>query len=103
MIRPPPRSTRTDTLFPDTTLFRSDRRVFAVRSRPPHLPRQEPRRSTAGDDHGRGLLQLRSRIRVAKLRAENQDRADTGAGDELQGQGQGAPDADDSGGLTSAP
>src|SRR3546814_8994030 len=24
MIRPPPRSTRTDTLFPDTTLFRSD-------------------------------------------------------------------------------
>src|SRR3546814_1591386 len=23
MIRPPPRSTRTDTLFPDTTLFRS--------------------------------------------------------------------------------
>src|SRR3546814_1828263 len=27
MIRPPPRSTRTDTLFPYTTLFRSD--VFA--------------------------------------------------------------------------
>src|SRR3546814_1723027 len=25
MIRPPPRSTRTDTLFPDTTLFRSAR------------------------------------------------------------------------------
>src|SRR3546814_12490621 len=25
MIRPPPRSTRTDTLFPYTTLFRSDR------------------------------------------------------------------------------
>src|SRR3546814_19767409 len=25
MIRRPPRSTRTDTLFPDTTLFRSDR------------------------------------------------------------------------------
>src|SRR3546814_2280383 len=24
MIRPPPRSTRTDTLFPTTTLFRSD-------------------------------------------------------------------------------
>src|SRR3546814_4853487 len=29
MIRPPPRSTRTDTLFPDTTLFRS----VAVQSR----------------------------------------------------------------------
>src|SRR3546814_3002886 len=26
MIRQPPRSTRTDTLFPDTTLFRSDPR-----------------------------------------------------------------------------
>src|SRR3546814_8517791 len=26
MIRPPPRSTRTDTLFPYTTLFRSQRR-----------------------------------------------------------------------------
>src|SRR3546814_7929498 len=25
MIQPPPRSTRTDTLFPDTTLFRSQR------------------------------------------------------------------------------
>src|SRR3546814_15818379 len=31
MIRPPPRSTRTDTLFPYTTLFRSDAGVeFAV-------------------------------------------------------------------------
>src|SRR3546814_12412117 len=28
MIRRPPRSTRTDTLFPYTTLFRSDRLVF---------------------------------------------------------------------------
>src|SRR3546814_4785123 len=30
MIRRPPRSTRTDTLFPYTTLFRSDRRAPAV-------------------------------------------------------------------------
>src|SRR3546814_11121164 len=29
MVRRPPRSTRTDTLFPDTTLFRSDFSVFA--------------------------------------------------------------------------
>src|SRR3546814_14178738 len=29
MIRRPPRSTRTDTLFPYTTLFRSDREVRA--------------------------------------------------------------------------
>src|SRR3546814_7703906 len=28
MIRRPPRSTRTDTLFPDTTLFRSGRAIF---------------------------------------------------------------------------
>src|SRR3546814_3613583 len=31
MRRRPPRSTRTDTLFPYTTLFRSDRRVAYVR------------------------------------------------------------------------
>src|SRR3546814_2518201 len=30
MIRRPPRSTRTDTLFPYTTLFRSDAAVFLV-------------------------------------------------------------------------
>src|SRR3546814_16935056 len=30
MIQRPPRSTRTDTLFPYTTLFRSDRVCFAV-------------------------------------------------------------------------
>src|SRR3546814_5574274 len=30
MIRRPPRSTRTDTLFPYTTLFRSDDRPFAA-------------------------------------------------------------------------
>src|SRR3546814_6830702 len=36
MIRPPPRSTRTDTLFPYTTLFRSDHRTLVpVRGGPP--------------------------------------------------------------------
>src|SRR3546814_10531432 len=40
MLRRPPRSTRTDTLFPYTTLFRSDgRRPF----RPPALAENEPR------------------------------------------------------------
>src|SRR3546814_7705454 len=33
MIRRPPRSTRTDTLFPYTTLFRSRRRSFGASSR----------------------------------------------------------------------
>src|SRR3546814_15307270 len=39
MIRRPPRSTRTDTLFPYTTLFRSDRagRVVDRRQRSRHL------------------------------------------------------------------
>src|SRR3546814_7984579 len=32
MLRPPPRSTRTDTLFPYTTLFRSSRRQAGRRS-----------------------------------------------------------------------
>src|SRR3546814_16548832 len=35
MIRPPPRSTRTDTLFPYTTLFRSSAAPVAL----PRLPR----------------------------------------------------------------
>src|SRR3546814_7317419 len=34
MIRRPPRSTRTDTLFPYTTLFRSADGIFDVRGRP---------------------------------------------------------------------
>src|SRR3546814_13229262 len=46
MIRLPPRSTRTDTLFPYTTLFRSvravpDRQTAAARR--PRLPRLRPR------------------------------------------------------------
>src|SRR3546814_13029558 len=34
MIRRPPRSTRTDTLFPDTTLFRSDDGMLGHSGRP---------------------------------------------------------------------
>src|SRR3546814_4921055 len=56
MIRRPPRSTRTDTLFPYTTLFRSPRR----RRLPPRLPAhgdrggQRPARGTVGGGaHGR--------------------------------------------------
>src|SRR3546814_15848673 len=46
MIRRPPRSTRTDTLFPYTTLFRSGRRP-ALRSGPALAPGKPPCR---GDD-----------------------------------------------------
>src|SRR3546814_10520412 len=39
MIRRPPRSTRTDTLFPYTTLFRS---TLVMRSNPPQCGQTEP-------------------------------------------------------------
>src|SRR3546814_18857559 len=42
MIRRPPRSTRTDTLFPYTTLFRSIGLGFTLKQRP------EPRPETVG-------------------------------------------------------
>src|SRR3546814_19906154 len=38
MIRPPPRSTRTDTLFPYTTLFRSERHPRPASRRAGHRP-----------------------------------------------------------------
>src|SRR3546814_7619827 len=53
MIRRPPRSTRTDTLFPYTTLFRSDR-VPRLRKRDPvparqrERPRRHLRQNTGG-------------------------------------------------------
>src|SRR3546814_1443841 len=58
MIRRPPRSTRTDTLFPYTTLFRSDRAGLAVFGRATGdasgrhnslLPPDGGRRSRQGD------------------------------------------------------
>src|SRR3546814_5835948 len=68
MIRPPPRSTRTDTLFPYTTLFRSARRQrrggIAARDR-------EGEREVGGAEHGdradRALqeAQVRARQRLA--------------------------------------
>src|SRR3546814_71285 len=42
MIRRPPRSTRTDTLFPYTTLFRSRAVLRRGRPRRPDLPRRRP-------------------------------------------------------------
>src|SRR3546814_20557896 len=47
MIRRPPRSTRTDTLFPYTTLFRSTGRAAPVRARTlgtnGHVPGHDPK------------------------------------------------------------
>src|SRR3546814_15813470 len=44
MIRLPPRSTRTDTLFPYTTLFRSGRRAGPLSGRGELRPRAVPER-----------------------------------------------------------
>src|SRR3546814_6637455 len=60
MLRRPPRSTRTDTLFPYTTLFRSPSRPWgaptrlrlrhlAVRARQVHQQQRDRRRRDAGD------------------------------------------------------
>src|SRR3546814_5329876 len=49
MIRRPPRSTRTDTLFPYTTLFRSHRAARGRRSR----TERPQERARAGDRRGR--------------------------------------------------
>src|SRR3546814_9094870 len=52
MIRRPPRSTRTDTLFPYTTLFRS---------RPPQAGGREPSRPPDGAGHAAGVRRDRQR------------------------------------------
>src|SRR3546814_1410000 len=51
MIRRPPRSTRTDTLFPYTTLFRSPRSPFAPEVR---LPGARRLRAGAGQPRAAG-------------------------------------------------
>src|SRR3546814_9651355 len=53
MIRRPPRSTRTDTLFPYTTLFRS-RRVAPRRGSPPRTTRSHRGQRWAGVARGGG-------------------------------------------------
>src|SRR3546814_2947295 len=55
MIRRPPRSTRTDTLFPYTTLFRSLRAIV-------------PRRAPARDHDLGGVLRRRQRRQPQQLR-----------------------------------
>src|SRR3546814_3835436 len=68
MIRRPPRSTRTDTLFPYTTLFRSER--LHVLPDPEALRR--PGILDAGDldDHGQAVgLQRRSEEHTSELQS----------------------------------
>src|SRR3546814_17175309 len=69
MIRRPPRSTRTDTLFPYTTLFRSRRGEGA---RPgPRLPGAPQDRDSNHDDreNAEQLLSLRSEEHTSELQS----------------------------------
>src|SRR3546814_2312473 len=78
MLRPPPRSTRTDTLFPYTTLFRSyaagdhdgdpERDRGRRADRDPDAP--QPARSARRGRHGRSV---RARGQAAAVRRQRRD------------------------------
>src|SRR3546814_16028196 len=73
MIRPPPRSTRTDTLFPYTTLFRSKTTEIAnTRHRDRHQTIQELIHPYAAQRnlraHGHAFTQLELSNRLLRLR-----------------------------------
>src|SRR3546814_9965684 len=77
MIRRPPRSTRTDTLFPYTTLFRSDRRIAGTRSQP-HLAGQDavhlgldrqPPPDLLYEFRGRRCARIKATVRSPRRRA----------------------------------
>src|SRR3546814_15888074 len=96
MIRRPPRSTRTDTLFPYTTLFRSTRRPQAgesFRFDPVHMPRRNtpPRsRGSWSDRLGNPEKYLKRNaglLRFARndsmFRATSEQRVGLGGADEI--------------------
>src|SRR3546814_18200356 len=60
MIRRPPRSTRTDTLFPYTTLFRS---VAGLVGQPAPARQRDPRVHGFHADDGRGRREREGRLR----------------------------------------
>src|SRR3546814_12435955 len=85
MIRRPPRSTRTDTLFPYTTLFRSDRRGGLPSDPPPRRvrvpparerPLHDPRRRGRSEEHTSELQSL-MRISYAVFCLKKKKRATT--------------------------
>src|SRR3546814_2642867 len=57
MIRRPPRSTRTDTLFPYTTLFRSDYQVTPAGNLPPEVWLKG--RAVGGSSSVNGMVYIR--------------------------------------------
>src|SRR3546814_20020022 len=64
MIRRPPRSTRTDTLFPYTTLFRSQQRMGATRGNEPSID-TEP--ANSGRLYLRGQWTLDHALAVGRM------------------------------------
>src|SRR3546814_20490862 len=76
MIRRPPRSTRTDTLFPYTTLFRSDHRHMADRLVMLGLVAQGREHvAEAGDGTDRHAVRLAGQRRQRVIGAEDIARA----------------------------
>src|SRR3546814_2463934 len=77
MLRRPPRSTRTDTLFPYTTLFRSNARFFSLAGSCPACPgaagraalQQPGGRHLAGQGKAEGRLHARSEEHTSELQS----------------------------------
>src|SRR3546814_1595808 len=71
MIRRPPRSTRTDTLFPYTTLFRSSGRARILSRRSPPRARREhpPRPSRLQPQRAAQCRGLRSEEQTSELQS----------------------------------
>src|SRR3546814_15772928 len=88
MIRRPPRSTRTDTLFPYTTLFRSP--VAAHAQVPEAGQRPEDKESKADEDAARGdeangPADLVAETLRARRQPERGDRGPAGSGKAVEG------------------
>src|SRR3546814_4863630 len=83
MIRRPPRSTRTDTLFPYTTLFRSEvladigdfRSVLLEQLHSDHAP---PLGRRLGDDESVGIAPALEKLLLLNVLLEVRHRVDTG-------------------------
>src|SRR3546814_9635493 len=72
MIRRPPRSTRTDTLFPYTTLFRSERHRRPRGGRVPRPRGRHPRARAREGARGAGALRRAARRRSEEHTSELQ-------------------------------
>src|SRR3546814_4579596 len=82
MIRRPPRSTRTDTLFPYTTLFRSPRRPSPRASTPSWKCPRLCRRNFRSEEHTselQSLMRISYAVFCLKKKKTKKDKNNTGA------------------------